>query len=131
MTQYPELQACGSIFYAGLIERWGSGTLRIVEELSAAGHPPPRFESEAGRFRLAFYKQVVIPQQSQALGLSKRQQQGIAHIKAHGSISNSENQSIAGISKSTATRELNYLKEAGVLYAEGKTGRGTIYRLKQ
>jgi predicted HTH transcriptional regulator len=46
-------------FYSGLIERWGSGTLRMVEELKAAGLPPPQFESESGRFRVIFNRELL------------------------------------------------------------------------
>ena len=45
---------------------------------------------------------------------------------------NTEYQAIANISKSTATRELNELKNRETLTPEGSTtGRGTFYRLKK
>lgn len=34
-----------AFYYAGFIERWGSGTLRMADELKAANLPPPLFES--------------------------------------------------------------------------------------
>lgn len=40
-----------SFFYVGFIERWGSGTLRIIEEMKTAGLPSPRFLSKSGHFR--------------------------------------------------------------------------------
>jgi Fic family protein len=45
-------------------------------------------------------------------------------------ISNKEIQLITKISKSTATRDLNLLKENGIILSGGITGRGTIYKLK-
>lgn len=37
---------------AGLIERWGTGTLRIVEAYTAQGLPAPEFRHEAGIFQV-------------------------------------------------------------------------------
>ncbi len=121
-----------SFFYAGLIERWGSGTLRIVEELQSAGFPPPQFISESGHFRLNFYKQVFIDEYLKKLELSERQLKAISYVKEYGKITNTEYQTIANISKRTATRELNELKNKEILISEGSTtGRGTFYRLKK
>ena len=122
-----------AFFYAGFIERWGSGTLRIAEELKLAGLPAPEFESSVGRFRLIFNKKIKInPQIGETKHFSVRELQAIAYVKQYGRISNAELQSIASISKRTATRDLNELIAKGVLVAEGETGgRGTTYRLKE
>lgn len=48
-----------AFFYAGLIEQWGSGTIRIAEELRLSGMLPPKFEIDAYNFRIGFYKQKV------------------------------------------------------------------------
>lgn len=118
-----------AFFYSGLIERWGSGTLRMVEELKAAGLPPPQFESESGRFRVIFNRELLSEEHLQKMGLSERQLKAIAYVKEHGSITNGEYQTIAEVSKRTATRELSDLKDKGILTSEG-TGRGSNYRLK-
>jgi len=119
-----------AFFYSGLIERWGSGTVRIVEELLAAHLPIPQFESKSGRFRVTFSKEFFTEEQLKKLGLSQRQIKAISYVKAHGSISNSEYQKIAEISERTATRDLNLLKEKDILMSEGTAGRGIIYRIK-
>lgn len=119
-----------AFFVAGLIEQWGSGTLRIVEELETANLPAPKFISEHGRFRLVLYRQPFTEEDLKKLELSKRQLAAIAYVKEHGSISNTEYQKLTGMSKRTASRELNELKEKNVLTSEGTTGRGTVYRLK-
>jgi len=119
-----------AFFYAGFIERWGSGTLRMVEELKAANFPPPQFESTSGRFHLVFYKDLLADEYLKKMKLSERQCKAVAYIKEHGNISNSEYQALTGISKSTATRELNELKEKGILVLKGTTGRETKYLLK-
>jgi ATP-dependent DNA helicase RecG len=119
-----------AFFYSGLIERWGSGTLRIAEELLAAKLPAPQFVSESGRFRVTFYKELFAEQQLKKMALTTRQIKAVAYVKEHGSISNSEYQEIAKVSQRTATRDLNLLKMKDIFIAEGATGRGTVYKLK-
>ena len=119
-----------AFFYSGLIERWGSGTLRMVEELAAVNLPSPQFISEPGRFKVIFYKELITDDYLKKLHLSKRQLDAIAYIKEHGSISNTTYQTLAGVSKRTATRDLSLLKEKGILEIEGITGKGSVYKLK-
>lgn len=40
-------------FYVGLIEQWGSGIMKMIEETKAAGHPEPILEEDQG-FRVTF-----------------------------------------------------------------------------
>jgi ATP-dependent DNA helicase RecG len=120
-----------AFFYTGLIERWGSGTLRIAEELLAAKLPVPQFVSESGRFRVTFYKEFLTEEQLKKMELSSRQIKAVTYAKEHGSISNSEYQKIAEVSQRTATRDLNLLKLNGVFISKGSTGRGTVYKLKK
>lgn len=108
-----------AFFYAGFIERWGSGTLRMAEALELASLPSPRFESKSGNFRLYFYKNF-----QDTMDLSEKQLKAIAYVKEHGSISNIQYQTITGDSKRTASRELNKLREIGVFVLEGTTGPG-------
>ncbi len=119
-----------AFFYYGLIERWGSGTQRIVEDLLTAKLPVPQFESTSNRFRVTFFKDFLTHEQLKKLGLSPRQLKAIAYIKEHGSISNSEYQRIAEVSERTATRDLSSLKSKNILIYEGTVGRGIIYRIK-
>ena len=51
-------QIAEALFYAGLIEHWGSGIEKMVDECSAAAMPEPVFESDAA-FRLTFKKSTV------------------------------------------------------------------------
>jgi ATP-dependent DNA helicase RecG len=118
-----------AFFYSGLIERWGSGTLRIAEELHAAKLPAPHFVSDSGRFRVTFYKELT-EEQFKKLELTPRQVKAVLYVKEHGRISNSEYQAVANVSERTATRELQLLKSKNILISEGSTGRGTVYKLK-
>ncbi len=117
-------------FYMGLIERWGSGTLRIADVLETAGFPKPEFVPEIGRFRLVFHKIFEAVEEPLAVFISERQQKAVEYVKAKGSVSNSEYQQITGVSKRTASRELNDLVTKSILLPEGGSrGRGKLYRL--
>lgn len=118
-------------YYMGFIERWGSGTVRIAEELSKAGLPKPAFISEIGRFKLVFHKQRFTDAQLKKVDLSERQLKAISYLKEEGSITNSAYQKVTGVSKRTATRELNDLILKEILISEGGLrGKGKLYRLK-
>ena len=118
-------------FYMGLIERWGSGTLRIAEELENADLPKPEFISESGRFKLILHKKRLPAQEPGMKDLSERQHQAIAYLKEKGSITNAEYQKVTGAAKRTATRDLNELLQKGILDTEGgERGPGKLYRLK-
>lgn len=119
-----------AFFYAGFIERWGSGTLRMAEELQTAKLPAPEFLSEPGRFRVIFYKELLTEERLRKMELSARQVKAVLYVKEHGSISNSEYQKIAEVSERTATRDLNFLKSKNIFLTKGSSGRGTVYKLK-
>lgn len=120
-----------AFFYAGLIERWGSGTLRMASELKNAGLPEPEFRSSGNNFQLLFYKERYNEEKLMKMGLSDRHIQGILYAKQHGSISNVEYQKLVGVSKRTASRDLTELAHKGLFISEGMRGRGIIYRCKK
>ncbi len=120
-----------AFFYSGLIERWGSGTTRMTAELQEFGFPPPKFESEFGRFRLFFYRPPSSEEILLKEDLTQRQLSIIDYVKKQGSISNSEYQKIGTVSKRTATRELNELATKKILISEGTKGRGVVYKLRE
>ncbi|HFC97471.1 MAG TPA: DeoR family transcriptional regulator [Thermosulfurimonas dismutans] len=61
----------------------------------------------------------------QSLGLNERQIKAVLYVKERGRITNREYQELTGISKRTATRDLDELLEKGVFERLGATGRGT------
>lgn len=116
-------------FYMGLIERWGSGTIRMASELQSIGLPKPKFESGSGRFCVVFSKQLVKNKLFEKHDLSDRQLIGIEFIKQHGKIANTDYQKITGVSRRTALRDLKDLKLKGIVVSNATTGRGQEYRL--
>ncbi len=128
-----------AFFYMGLIERWGSGTIRITEALQRADHPKPEFLSGLGRFEVVFHKQPekirektnIVENIANKMALSERQLLVIAYLQDHKTINNAEYQTIAKVSKRTASRELSDLTSKGLITPEGGArGRGRMYRLK-
>ncbi|MBI3291940.1 MAG: hypothetical protein HYZ73_03915 [Elusimicrobia bacterium] len=81
-------------FYAGGIEQWGGGTIKILDECRAAKLPEPRFEEEQGGFWLTFPKSDRGPTQVfseedeslKARGLSDRQIAAVRYVKEKGPI---------------------------------------------
>jgi len=65
-----------NVFYrAGIIERWGSGTLNIIEWCAENGNPPPTWTEEAGSVFVTFAPATseVTPQAGTKLALSRHQ----------------------------------------------------------
>ncbi|MCX7993352.1 MAG: helix-turn-helix domain-containing protein [Fimbriimonadales bacterium] len=118
-----------AFYYAGYIERWGTGTTRIVELCHNQGLPTPEFRATP-YMQVIFFKDPYTPQHLRQQGLNERQIKAVEYVKAHGSITNSQYQSLTGVSKATATRDLEQLVERGLLVKIGITGRGTAYRLR-
>lgn len=125
-------------FYAGWIEQWGGGTVKILQECKAAKLPEPRFEEKQGGFWLTFPKgalpkpvpTVEIDESLRALGLTDRQIAVVRRVKEKGRITNSEYQNFYKVGKRYASEELASLVDKGILEKIGKTGKGTYYRLK-
>jgi len=119
-----------AFYFAGYVERWGSGTTRIIQACRDQGLPEPEFDEQAGGFRIVFYKNILTPERLVNMGLNERQVAAVAFAQEHGSISNSELQDITGASRPTATRDLKTLIELGIAVSKGR-GRGAHYVLKE
>ncbi len=129
-SSYPRNPLIANVFYlAGFIERWGSGTRRIVDLCKGQGLPEPEYKEEQGGFSVYFYKDIYTEENLRKLGLNERQIKAVMYIKEKGKITNREYQKIATITDRTALRDLNQLCKAGIFRRIGSTGRGTEYVL--
>ncbi|MCD6277079.1 transcriptional regulator, partial [candidate division WOR-3 bacterium] len=129
-SSYPRNPLIANAFYlAGFIERWGSGTRRIVDLCKAQGLPEPDYKEEQGGFSVWFYKDIFTEENLRKMGLNERQIKAVIYVKEKGKITNSEYQKLTEVSKPTATRDLKILVEMQILKQEGITGRGTFYKL--
>jgi ATP-dependent DNA helicase RecG len=130
---YPHNILIAEAFYnVGIIEQWGSGTLRIAKLLEEQGLPPPQFDvsSSPDTFKVTLYAgQRYAKSTLRALGLSDRQLRAVEFLKSNHDLTNAQYQTMFDASKATATRDLKELVDKGLITREGKTGKGTIYRL--
>lgn len=119
-----------AFFNANLIEKWGTGTLRMIELMRTSKLPDPIFDtSHQENFRLIFLKAKVVPSdvESGSQELDEKQRQVINLCKKEGRLTNLSYQKHFAVSKRTATRELGVLVEKGYLARQGETGKGTYY----
>ncbi len=119
-------------YYAGLIENWGSGTLRIIQLCKEQGLPEPEFTDTPigiGAFTITFNKDIYTEEQLRKMGLNERQIKAVMYVKEKGKITNKEYQQLTGISRQMATIDLKVLVEKGLFVMLGKAGKGITYEL--
>ena len=127
-SSYPRNRNIANVFFkAGYIESWGRGTNKIIDACIEADLPEPIIEEEQGGISVTFQKDIYTEDFLQKQDLEKRQITALLHIKEFGAISNSQYQKLTGVSKRTATRDLQQLFLEGFIQKEGITGRGTVY----
>jgi len=116
-----------TFFRAGYIESWGRGTIKIINACKAHKIAPPVFHHTPPDFQVELIRYT--DKGLRDLGLKEEFRKIILFIQEHGGISNSDVQTLCGVSKATATR---YLGELETDYVEkiGTTGVGTTYVLK-
>ena len=115
-------------FKGGLIDSWGRGTLRIIDTCKEAGLPEPELIEQDGGFLVTLFKNNLTEEQLKKLGLNERQIKAVVYVKEKGKITNSEYQKINDISDRTSSRELENLKQMGILKKIGDK-KGAYYEL--
>jgi hypothetical protein len=118
-----------SLYLTRYIEKAGSGTQRMIELCRLAGLPEPQFEQRSGSFVITLWRDWLTAEVLSRFNLNERQSMAIAYIKIHGKISNAEYQQVTHAIKKTATRDLNALKEKGLIEQKGSRGPGVHYVL--
>lgn len=118
-------------FKGGLIDSWGSGTIRIIETCKQANLPEPELIEEFGGFSVTLFKNNLTTEQLSKLGLNDRQLKAVEYVKEKGKVTNADLQELFGVSKATATRDLTEMVEKYKIFEKiGQTGVGTNYVLK-
>jgi len=114
-----------TFYFAGLVERWGTGTVRIIELCRAQGLPEPDFQNQQGGFLVTFFKDPYVPERLRQMGLTERQLQIIAVLRRAGSVSVGDlHRLFPDVSSKTIQRDLQALVNKGLLKALGaKKGR--------
>ena len=118
-----------SLYLTRYIEKAGSGTQRMIELCREAALPEPSFELRAGSFVITLWRDWLTPSVIAQLDLNDRQQQALLLVKANERLSNLEYQKTFGVSKPTASRDMEDMVRKGVLEKIGTTGKGTYYIL--
>ena len=118
-------------YYAGFIESWGHGTIKIVENCIEQGLPEPDFVEENGVMTVTFYKDKWNEENLKKRGLNDRQIKAVMYVKENGKITNKEYQGINDCSRNTATNDLRDLIKKHVLKESGKKGAGSYYIIAQ
>ena len=128
-ASYPRNPIIADVFFkAGLIETWGRGTLKIIEECKKSGLPEPKFEIKNGGFLVTFFKEKFTQDYFEKLNLNDRQIKAVQYLKNSDFITNSIYQEICKTSERTALRDLEQLIEKKVLIKIGEK-KGTKYKL--
>ena len=118
-----------ALFYAGYIEKWGSGTLKVISECVTNGFPEPEYFEDMGMFGVTFSKDIFTVEYLQNLDFNERQVNAVMYVKEKGEITNSKYQELTGVSRMTAFRDLQFIVKKKVFLMLGKVGRGTKYIL--
>lgn len=118
-------------YYAGFIEAWGRGTIKIVEKCLEQGLPEPDFIEENGVMTVIFYKDKWNDESLRKVGLNKRQIKAVKYVKENGKITNIKYKEATNISisRQTATRDLSVLVQKKILKLVGQGKRDSYYVL--
>ncbi len=128
-SSYPRNNLLADVFFkAGLIETWGRGTIKIIEECQKAGLPEPKFEIMSGGIAVTLFKDRFSKQWLNEQGLNKRQLKAVKYLKNNNFITNSIYQNICKISERTALRDLEQLTDKQIFVKTGEK-KGTKYKL--
>lgn len=114
-------------FKGGLIEAWGRGIPKVIEECKKWELPEPKIELMGGGIAITLYKNKYTKDYLDSLDLSDRQLKALDYIKEHGQITNSIYQEINTITDRTARRDINELVEVHRLLIKHGTTKGAYY----
>lgn len=122
-----------TFFRRGIIEEWGSGTLKMAELTSRSGLPAPEIEDAGGCVTVRFWHGKMVPKrrkQNEPVGLSREifaminnAKNGLARREILAQVS-------AGVSERQVRRILEDLKESGLI-VPASHGRGARWMTKQ
>ncbi len=126
---YPRNPLIAQVFYkGGLIESWGRGTIKILEECKKHDLPEPEIKEVGGGVQVILYKNKTNPEFLNSLGLNKRQLVAVDYVKENRYITNTIYQAETFASERTANRDLNDLVKLKVFKKIG-LGKNTKYEL--
>ena len=117
------------MFYdIGYIEKYGSGTIKIIDFCKRQGIPSPEFKEVFGGFSVIFRKNVYTEEYLRTLDLNERQIKAVMFVKEKNKITNREYRQMTGLSDEGSRKDLNDIVKKKVLRIKGK-GRSISYVL--
>jgi ATP-dependent DNA helicase RecG len=128
----PRNTLLAQVFYYGeLLEKWGTGTSRMITLCRNHGIPEPEFSAHPDWFSVIFAKDFYTEERLLAMGLSDRLVKAVQYVREHGEITNKQYREFSLVSPRAALRELNDLCTRKIFVKRGTTGRSTVYLLKK
>lgn len=115
------------LFLTKDIERWGSGTNKMIKLCEEYNMPQPVFLEESGGFSVIFRKSHI-PISLEELELNERQKKAIQYIKINKKITRAEYAKLFSCSIRTAFNDIQNLTSKDILARKG-TGKNTYYEL--
>ena len=115
-----------SLYLARYIERVGSGTQTMIELCQDASLPEPQFEQRSGFFVVTLWRDWLTGELLTRLRLNDRQLKGLTRLRSEGRITSGIYQEDTGVSRQTATRDLEGMVKKGILEQRGER-RGAFY----
>ncbi len=119
--------------FAGYIEAWGRGTLKVIEACKKAALPEPQITELSGGILFTLFKpkaklnpQKVDPTKKD---LNKRQLKAIKYLQLNEKITNKIYQDINNCARNTATKDLAKLVELNIITSNQSKGAGVYYAL--
>ncbi len=109
-----------SFFKGGLIEAWGRGTLKVIDECRNHGLPSPQIEIMSGGICVTVFKDLYIESMLESYGLNNRQIEALLFWKAKKEIKTGQYCTKFRITDRTALRDLKLLVEKGLLIKLGE-----------
>jgi len=110
------------MYLSGLVEKYGSGTQRMICTCTNQGIPSPEFKEECEGFSVFMYKEHQ--------NLNERQHKALQYLVENKSITNSIYQDLNKASRAISKRDLAKLCNMEILQAEGE-GKNTRYVFKK
>ncbi len=107
-----------ALFLAGLVEKWGTGTLRMIAACRSAGLAEPQFASGPRTFVVTLTKAPPDVHAEDAV-LSHRREAILEHVRSEGSATSAQLAAALGISERAVLKHTAFLLERGLLHRTG------------
>jgi ATP-dependent DNA helicase RecG len=117
-----------ALHHANVMEKWGTGTLRMIQACKDRNLPLPEFTSETGNFIARMRQQVSISSLPHYHDLNQRQQGILRYVRETGQVTTKEYLKLYGIGERQASKDLGELVLLGFFVRIGSS-RSTCYEI--